>query len=194
MNYPFQKRKRPNPKRKEPRRVAGRTRLKGEDMTELRRKVFARSGGKCEEIKVLTNFKDWTAIEGQMCPPQTIMGPCGAPITWDSMELSHNAHGSRRDDSEAGTIASCKSCHTAKHNAHGVPRRPGKIMKIKDAQAYWNGLICFCDSAKKPRESFCPECSLKLSPQTALDLKNADDPDDYRQALANAETEILLHV
>lgn len=72
------------------------------------------------------------------------------------------------------------------------PRRPGKIMKIKDAQEYWNGKLCFCDQPKKERESFCASCTVKLSPQVAYDLENADDPDTYRETLALAENEILM--
>lgn len=64
-------------------------------------------------------------------------------------------------------------------------------MRLVHAKAYWEGKTCFCDAPKKERESFCPECSLKLSPQIALDLKNADDPDTYRQALAQGEIEII---
>lgn len=66
-------------------------------------------------------------------------------------------------------------------------------MKIKDAKAYWEGEVCFCDGAKRKQESFCPECRVKLQPQTLYDLENSDDPDAYRMTLAQAENEVLMY-
>src|SRR4029077_8526325 len=120
---------------------------------------------------------------------------CNAPITWETMEWSHNAHGARKSDSLEDGIASCKDCHRRRHASQGVPRRPGKIMKIIDARAYWENTHCFCEKeSKKPRESFGPECRAKLSKQILYDLENSDDPDTYRQTLALAELEIISHV
>lgn len=148
-------------------------------MEELRWEVFRRSGGMCEE-RILTD-------DGPL------LRRCGAPITWDTMELSHLRHGANKTDTAEGTIASCKECHRNRHNAgrHPCPKRPGRVMNLKEAQAYWLGEICFCDQPKKARESFCADCNLKLAPQTRHDLENADDPDVYRQTLADAEIEIL---
>lgn len=66
-------------------------------------------------------------------------------------------------------------------------------MKIKDAKEYWSGKVCFCDGPKKSAESFCPECTPKLSEQTLYTLQHADNPDDYRLSLAQAEIEILQY-
>lgn len=177
---PFIKR-RPNPKRKEPRRVGnGRVKLYGDDMTDLRRKAFERSGGRCEMMKILSIAT-------------CIVGRCNAPITWETMELCHDEHGPRKSDELAKVKAGCKECHRNQHNAGGKPckRRPGKVMPIKDAKAYWSGKVCFCEGPKKPAESFCPDCALRLTEQTRHTLEHADNPNDYREALAEAEIEIM---
>lgn len=152
----------------------GRIRLA--DKGDLRERVFERSGGFCEEI-----------VNGVRS------GRCWRAITIQSMELSHKRHGCHRDDTAASTIASCKECHRVKHASRGIPRRPGKPMKIKDAKAYWEGEVCFCDGVKRKQESFCPECRVKLHPQTLYDLENSDDLDAYRTTLAQAENEVLMY-
>lgn len=162
----------------------GRIRLA--DKGELREKVFERSGGKCEEV-----IPDSDIIAKRLWFPE--QWRCNAPITLQSMELSHKRHGCHRDDTAASTIASCKECHRVKHASRGIPRRPGKPMKIKDAKAYWEGEVCFCDGNKRKQESFCPECRVKLQPQTLYDLENSDDPDAYRMTLAQAENEVLMY-
>ena len=64
-------------------------------------------------------------------------------------------------------------------------------MRISEAQAYWRGKVCFCEGPKRPAESLCPNCLPKVSEQTRYTLQHASNPDDYRQALAAAELEIL---
>lgn len=64
-------------------------------------------------------------------------------------------------------------------------------MKVTDARVYWEGRTCFCDGDKREKSSFCPECMQKLNPQTAYTLENTDDPETYREAVVNAEIEIL---
>jgi hypothetical protein len=185
-NNPFQQKfSRIKPKTRGDREYRdGRTYLKNK--TELRQVVFERSKGFCEDTIDLSKRLEYL-------PAKLATGRCNAPITWESMELSHLRHGIHRDDSERGTIASCKSCHQKRHASAKVPRRPGKIMKISDARVYWEGNSCFCCKDKKFNTSFCPECQIKLHPQTAYTLENADDPDAYREALAQAENEILLY-
>ena len=64
-------------------------------------------------------------------------------------------------------------------------------MRTKDAKDYWLGTLCSCDQPKNKEASFCADCRLKVNPQTLLTLENADDPDTYRETLAQAEIEIL---
>jgi hypothetical protein len=73
----------------------------GEDMADLRRKVFMRSRGFCE--MPMNGYQ--TGIR------------CQRNIGWETFELDHNpslAQGG--DDSEEGTRAICRRCHIAKHN------------------------------------------------------------------------------
>lgn len=158
------------------------------DKGELRKQVFERSGGKCEEeIEILSHVDYWQgAIKSEI-------ERCKAPITLETMELSHVRHGCHRDDSLAGTIASCKPCHRAKHSSQKIPRRPGKIMKVNEAKVYWEGKYCHCGGTKREKSSFCPECMQKLNAQTAYTLENSDDQEVYREALAEAELEILMY-
>lgn len=187
MTNPFQKRRKFQPKKHS--RVRGREILYGEAKTARRRELFERSGGKCEADSETLGFTDyWKGAA------TSTVARCNAPITWETMEWSHNRHGSNKDDSLANGIASCRDCHRAKHASQGIPRRPGKIMNLKKAKEYWEGKICFCDGPKKSQETFCPECSAKVSKQTLYTLQNADDPEIYRQTLAEAENEILLYV
>lgn len=178
---PF-RRKKPRSKRKEPRRTVE-ERLTGQAKTDRRWEIFERSGGKCEAmIKQHDHGINWEIR-------------CNAPITWETMEWSHKAHGARKSDSMAGGIASCAECHqVGVHNPKPCKRRPGKMMSKKDAEVYWLGRVCFCEKTpKKSRESFCPDCRPKVGPQTLSDLENADSPDSYREALAAAEIEILQY-
>jgi len=76
----------------------GRVILKGADKTDLRRQVYNRAEGRCEEER---NGKR-----------------CGWFAPWDGIghgELSHVNHGANRDDTEAGTIWSCSECHARRH-------------------------------------------------------------------------------
>lgn len=185
MNYPFS-RKRPNPKRDDPRRVQGREKLYGEAKTDRRREIFERSGGRCEAM--IEKRNTW-AISSNITGFDYFR--CNAPITWETMEWSHDRHAANKDDSMGTGIASCKACHSAKHNAQGVPRRPGKVMRLAKAEEYWRGTTCFCNGEKRKQESLCSSCGTKISAQTLYTLENTDDRDIYRQALAEAETEIL---
>ena len=174
-------RKRPNPKRDKPRRVGnGRTRLRGEAMTDLRRQAFERSGGKCE-----------FGIPGA----SLLFNRCNRPITWKSMELSHDRHGPNKSDTLATVKAVCHECHQiGTHNPKSCKRRAGKPMSKKNAEAYWNSTACFCEKeSKRSKESFGPECRAKVSAVTLHTLENTDDPDVYRETLAQAEIEILKY-
>ena len=173
FHNPF-RRARPKARREEPRRTGDRVILRGAAKTEKRREVFERSNGYCEADRM---------IQGRL-------QRCYREITWGNFHFSHEQHGPRRDDRRA--IASCEECHLiGVHNPKSCNRRPGKVMKIKDAKEYWSGKICFCDGEKKAAESFCSTCRGKLSNQTVYDLEHCDNPEDYRQALAAAEIEIL---
>ena len=193
-NNPFQQKfSRIKPKARGDREYRdGRTYL--QNKTELRQRVFERSGGRCEDIHDLINM-DANHVYAKM--------RCNAPITWESMELSHLRHGIHRDDSERGTIASCKDCHRKRHASAKVPRRPGKKMNSKQAKEYFENDICFCSEGEKivnkPKfESFCAECKQKLPKQMLFDLENPDltrhDAEEvYRELLAECENMILLY-
>jgi hypothetical protein len=76
----------------------GRVILKGQDKTELRRAVYNRAGGRCEEIrngKRCNRFAAWGGVKHG--------------------ELSHRKHGANRDDTTDGVIWSCRTCHSARH-------------------------------------------------------------------------------
>ena len=76
----------------------GRVKLRGQDKTDLRRAIYNRAGGRCEEIR---NGKR-----------------CNRFAAWDGLkhgELSHRKHGANRDDTEEGVIWSCKECHAERH-------------------------------------------------------------------------------
>jgi hypothetical protein len=190
QNSPFQQKYRKiKPKSRGDREYCdGRTYL--QNKTELRQRVFERSEGKCEDL--ISMATEINLLHVAKNAVYALMR-CGRPITWESMELSHKRHGIHRDDSERGVLASCKSCHEKRHAAAKIPRRPGKIMPTSKAKAYWEATECFCNGVKKAGSSFCPECAAKLSPQTAFTLENADDPESYREALAQAEVEILMY-
>jgi cytochrome c553 len=177
---PF-RRKKPNAKRKEPRRTVG-ERLHGQAKTDRRREIFERSGGKCEAEKV-SNI-------GFMM----VYVRCEAPITWETMEWSHKAHGARKSDSMAGGIASCKECHRNNHNAGGKPnpRKPGRVMRKNEAMAYLESRLCFCGSFKIEKSVFCLECLGKLSDQQRLDLEKLEH-DDFLKCMAECENTILQY-
>ena len=91
-----------DPRFKDPRSYvqwrSGRTILRGQDKTDLRRRVYNRAGGRCEEEP---NGKR-----------------CNKFAPWDGIghgELSHEDHGANRDDTEAGTKWSCRECHARRH-------------------------------------------------------------------------------
>ena len=192
---PFIKRSRIKPKTRGDREYRdGRTYL--QNKTELRQRVFERSGGRCEDM-----IENMLTVEGFGNVPQYLT--CNAPITWESMELSHLRHGIHRDDSERGTIASCKECHRKRHASAKVPRRPGKKMNSKQAKEYFENDMCFCSEGEKivnkPKfQSFCAECKQKLPKQMLFDLENPDLTRDdaeevYRELLAECENMILLY-
>jgi hypothetical protein len=183
-------------KRDTPRRIGpDRVKLTGEAKKELRRRAFERSGGKCEAMRQEPGAVMYFRGEGTLLYREI---RCNKPITWESMELSHNRHAANKSDELGKVIASCRECHqVGKHNPKSCPRRPGSVMNLKAAEAYWNGEVCIgCSTAeeskpKKARESFCGECRAKLQLQTAHDLENSDSPRDYCEALARGELEII---
>jgi hypothetical protein len=111
------------------------------------------------------------------------------------MELSHNRHAANKSDELSGVIASCKSCHAARHNAGGKPcnRRPGRVMRKAEAIIYLASLVCFCGKSKKTQAAFCSECEEKLSPQSKLNLETLKNR-EWLAAFADAETELLARM
>lgn len=180
---PFAK-KRPNPKRWKPRRTKE-ERLHGAAKTARRREIFERSGGRCEaEIPGAILFFGHES--------HILTRRCNRPITWGTFHWSHNRHAANKSDSMSGGIASCAECHRRLHNPKSCKRRPGKQMSKKDAEAYWRGKVCFCETTpKRPYESFCPDCRMKVTPAILHVLEKTDDPDVYREYLALAENAIL---
>lgn len=166
---PFVK-SRPNPKREGERRVQGRSRYYGQKRSDERKRVFERSGGRCEVIR-----------DGKRC---------NNPITLENMHWSHDRHGCHRDDDK--TKASCESCHRNRHNAGGkpVPKKPGRPMTKAEGLRYWQGLTCFCDGRKPSESSFCFDCKSRLSPQQRLDLEQQTNA-DWLQTVAGCELTIL---
>jgi len=76
----------------------GRVQLRGQDKTDLRRDVYNRAGGRCEEIR---NGKRCNRFAG-----------------WDGLkhgELSHRAHGAKRNDTTDDVLWSCRECHRKRH-------------------------------------------------------------------------------
>lgn len=177
-NNPFQpKWRKPKPKRDREFRD-GRIRLANK--SELRMQVAERAEYRCE-----------ADLNGRPCgrfaPPDGRVGERG--------ELAHKQHGEGfRDDSVESCLWKCHYCHQeVEHGTPKINRRPGKIMKVSAAKVYWEGRTCFCDGDKREKTSFCPECMQKLNPQTAYTLENADDQEAYREAIAQAEIEVLMY-
>lgn len=173
MLNPFRSKK-PNPKRKQPRRVRGRERLNAAGMQQLRYEAYKRSRGACEFV--------WDGVR------------CNARIDWESMQLCHKQHGPRKTDTIDEVLAGCADCHQRSHNCAGkpVPRKPGRVMKKAEAQAYLLSTKCFCGQPKITRHVFCDSCNDKLSPQTRLDLKELTHR-EWLEAVADAEQQILAY-
>jgi hypothetical protein len=158
------------------------------DKSELRREVFERSNGHCEQMNSMP-------IErcNRLGLPLDTWERCYKPITMNSMHLAHEKHGHGfRNDTAATCKAKCEECHT--EGDHGSKctyrRRPGKVMTPAKAQVYWHGTVCFCDAAKIDRVSFCYDCWLKLSDQLRDDLGKLKGK-EWLEALAAAETELM---
>lgn len=98
-------------RRSKPRRVLGREKLYGKAKEARRREIFERSGGFCEQ--------GWQKPNGLVM----VAWRCNRPITWESMEWSHDRHGANKDDSLEGGIASCKECHQRRHNPKACPTK-----------------------------------------------------------------------
>jgi hypothetical protein len=174
---PFIKRTKIKPKQD---KVLGDGRVRLANKSELRMQVAERADYRCEAIIDSRVCNRFAPLEGRV-------GERG--------ELAHKEHGEGfRDDSMESCLWKCHNCHQVIE--HGTPkyrRRPGKIMPTSKAKVYWEGNTCSgCDGDKKCGSSFCPACASKLNPQTAYTLENADDPESYREALAQAEIEILM--
>lgn len=106
-------------RRSKPRRVIGREKLYGKAKEARRREIFERSGGRCEESQVLCEFPTWSIENGVVM--RNVVLRCNRPITWESMEWSHNRHGANKDDSMSGGIASCRECHDRRHHPKACP-------------------------------------------------------------------------
>jgi hypothetical protein len=166
-------------------KVLGDGRVRLANKSELRMQVAERADYRCEAI-----------VEGRVCnrfaPLEGRVGERG--------ELAHKEHGEGfRSDTMESCLWKCHNCHQViEHGTPKYPRRPGKVMRIKDAKEYWEGDICFCSEPDKimpkPRGvSFCGYCTDKLDPQTAYDLEHLQG-DEYRLTLADAENQILMYV
>jgi hypothetical protein len=96
----------------------GRVILKGQDKTELRHCVYERAAGRCEEVR---NGKR-----------------CNRFAPWDGLkhgELSHKKHGAHRDDTDAGTLWSCRECHSRRHpGPQFAPQRRRGAMARTDSE------------------------------------------------------------
>lgn len=104
------------------RRVMGREKLYGAAKTEQRWKLFVRSGGS-RETGLGGYCEAYLFTEG----PLVMRVRCFKPITWETMEWSHNRHAANKDDSLEGGIASCRECHQKSHNAGGKPCPSKKV-------------------------------------------------------------------
>jgi len=89
-------------------RPDGREERHGEDMTQLRRRVFERSYA---QSSIFANPDYSCECKGECGQHE---GRCWKPINWFTMELSHKIPRSKgRDDRETNVIASCHACHVA---------------------------------------------------------------------------------
>jgi hypothetical protein len=188
---PFAK-SRPNPKRREPRRVRDREQLHGDAKTGRRDEIFQRSKGRCEACRVCGKPSDAQVHRFWEPPGGHEFARCEVPISPVTMHWSHKRHAARKDDVLAGGIASCLRCHAYSHNAGGkpVPRRPGRLMKKSEAEAYWKGTVCFCERPKKPDTCFEDICRSLLSPKSRYDVEHCTGK-DWLIAMADAEKELL---
>lgn len=95
----------------------GRVILKGQDKTDLRRQVYTRAAGRCEEVR---NGKR-----------------CNKFAPWDGLqhgELSHRQHGASRDDTPSGVIWSCRECHRKRHpGPQFAPQRKAAVALSQSA-------------------------------------------------------------
>jgi len=127
--------KRPNPKRKTPRAVHSertahlngghkRVRLYGAERMKRRDEIFARAGGRCEEMVVVATWGDpfIEAIFG----PNTFRAVIRCPNR--ATQWSHAKHAARKCDCYSPTsigacsIASCDGCHERRHaGGNGKP-------------------------------------------------------------------------
>ena len=94
----------------------GRVILRGADMTELRRKVYQRAGGRCEVMR-----------RGKRC---------NRFAAWDGFghgELSHDKHGASRNDTPETVLWSCRECH---ENRHPGPQFSAQRRRAQDSGAH----------------------------------------------------------
>jgi len=119
--------KRPNPKRKTPRAVRSertahlngghkRVRLYGAERMKRRDEIFARAGGRCEEI---------LGRPSAFYPGFIYKFRCPNPAT----QWSHARHNSNKCDcyspiaQGACSIASCDGCHEHRHHPKACPKK-----------------------------------------------------------------------
>lgn len=110
-------RRRKTPRRKRPELFHGHkaVRLHGKAREKRRAEIFARAGGRCEEMVDRTVFS--ASMRGPWYDTFRERQRCNAPAT----EWSHKKHGARKCDCLDCGIASCADCHRKRHNAGGKP-------------------------------------------------------------------------
>jgi len=127
---------------------------------------------------------------------------CEEPIKYfsdlDSDHIEPGKMGGCKNHSEDNLQPAHRWCNSKKGSQRKpigkiCKRRPGRKMTNTEAEQYWLGKVCQCDLPKKSRESFCADCRLKVGEKTLSDLENADNREDYRTSLAQAELEILQY-
>jgi hypothetical protein len=90
--------------------MKGHYHLRGVDVEPFRRKIFERSGGRCENLI----DKTWDEIVCDMDADP--LKRCRALITWNGFEMHHEPSGYERYDSMESCFAICRECHRAAHN------------------------------------------------------------------------------
>jgi hypothetical protein len=129
-------------------------RLFGEDMAQLRRDVFERSGGQCERLRGFENCRgDYVEVR---CPNRF---PLDGSI-FVRMHLAHRTHGrGKRSDTLETTIASCSSCHFAEHGPRWSKKKMPKPWKREYFESYYHETnVCVCLALKQFDAAMCAGC------------------------------------
>ncbi len=187
MNYPFSK-PRKAPKKRTDREYRDKRVYKA-DKSELRRLAYERAGGRCENIKPLYSVSLGRKVGEARC---NLYAPLDGHLTARG-HLAHKRHGIHRSDTLDDVLWKCAECHM--EGDHGskctYPRRPGKVMTVAKAKAYWTGRACFCEASKPSGVSFCADCLAKLPAALQHDLGKLKGK-DWLNCVAECETDLQL--